>query len=81
MNDVTDDSGVSVESPEAEELRRRIKELEDRLASVDRPGRPTKSSGGSNLTTVLLALLGGMSALMAWPAFLTVRRWVRWWRE
>jgi len=66
---------------EIQQLRDRIKELEDQLASVAKSGREPKHTAAPNRAmSILAAALGAMAALMAGPAFITVRRWVRWWQ-
>lgn len=58
-------------------LRARIAELEAELRS--RPSSSEKKSGGSDGMKVVAAGLGATTVLLAPPAFLTFRRWVRWW--
>lgn len=64
---------------EIEQLRGRIKELEDQLRSRGTPDGPPRRSPSGGGRKILTAGLAATTALMAAPAFITVRRWIRWW--
>jgi hypothetical protein len=66
-------------SDDVQQLRNRIEELEKQLEppQVAAQGEIRASSG--DRLKVVTAALAGVSLLMAFPAFVTVRRWYRWW--
>jgi hypothetical protein len=64
---------------EVDRLRARIKELEDQVRSGDTPDGPPRRSAAGGGMKILTAALAATTALMAAPAFITVRRWIRWW--
>jgi cephalosporin-C deacetylase-like acetyl esterase len=71
--------GGKAETDDVEELKARIADLE---AQLERRAAPSPSSGGGGeAIKVAAAGLGATTVVLAWPAFLTFRRWVRWWRE
>jgi hypothetical protein len=78
-------SGVSAAQPtdvtdEREQLRSRIAELEAQVRTLRADaGHPTSVSG--TIAKALVPVLAVMTALLTWPAFLTLRRWWRWWWE
>ena len=83
MSDVPQASDEKVDTTaELEQLRSKVKELEAQLSSAkSRGGEAKSSSGATRALPAVAAVLGVTSVLMAGPAFVTVRRWVRWWRD
>jgi phage shock protein A len=83
MSDVPQASDEKVDTTaELEQLRSKVKELEAQLDSAkSRAGEAKSSSAGTRALPAVAAVLGVSSVLMAGPAFVTVRRWVRWWRD
>lgn len=66
------------ETDDIDALRARIRELEAELRT--RPATGTKDArGGGDAIKVVAAGLGASTVLLAAPAFVTFRRWVRWW--
>jgi hypothetical protein len=66
-------------SNDVQELLDRIAELEQRLKT--RTDAANKRAGAANPR--LLAVTAGLTAanvVIAYPAYLTVRRWYRWWQ-
>jgi hypothetical protein len=64
------------ETDDVDALRARIRELESELRT--RPAVDAEAGGGDAMK-VVAAGLGVTTVLLAPPAFLTFRRWVRWW--
>ena len=79
MNEPRGRRGIAVgETDDVEQLRARIRELEAELRR--RPEATATQRGGGDGIKVVAAGLGATTAVLAAPAFLTFRRWVRWWR-
>jgi hypothetical protein len=73
---------AATEADEVQQLRARIKELEDQLQSRPTSASASTSSGSaSGALKVLTGGLAAMAALMVVPTYLTLRRWVRWWLQ
>ena len=62
---------------EVERLQARVRELERQLKASKKAAAQPAPGDRSKVVTGVLA---GTTALMAVPAFITVRRWVLWWR-
>jgi hypothetical protein len=82
---MTDTHGARTEGTGATEdvqrLQARIRELEQQLATRDAAARNvTTGSGGNRGLKFVAAALAAVSVVMALPAFLTIRRWIDWWR-
>lgn len=72
--------GLAVaETDDVDALRARIRELEAELRTRPAARDATPSAGGTDAVKVAAAGLGATTVLLAGPAFLTFRRWVRWW--
>jgi hypothetical protein len=68
------------QTAELERLRARIRELEGNIASQNAsPRHPKSRAKTGGLAKALTYMLAATTALMAAPAFITIRRWVRWW--
>jgi hypothetical protein len=67
---------------EIQRLRARVKELETELRSRRSvvTGRGGKAAGGA-LLRLVNAVLVVTTLVMAPAAFITVRRWLQWWRH
>jgi hypothetical protein len=64
-----------------QQLRNRILELEDQLRRGPRSAHDATSEHAANQRLKVVAtFLGATTVLMAPPAFVTLRRWIRWWR-
>ena len=71
----------SGETEDIQRLHDRIAELEQQLSNRDAAARTvTHDKGGNAALKILTAALAAVSVVMALPAFLTVRRWIAWWR-
>ena len=64
-----------------QQMRSRIGELEDQLRSRPTEARnPRPDRAAKKLLRALAAALAAMTVLTAPLAFITVRRWHRWWQ-
>ena len=71
-------AGTGEQTAQIKQLQGRIEELEGELRSRE-AGAAARSPAVSGWGKVLTATLAATTVLMAAPAFITVRRWIRWW--
>jgi len=73
-------AATTTASDDVQQLRDRVAELEKQLepSRASAPGEPAARTG--DRLKVVTAVLAGVSLLMTFPAFVTVRRWYRWWQ-
>jgi hypothetical protein len=82
MTHLPDAQPGTTKAPEdVQQLLNRIKELEQQLGSrAEGAGGLGHAASSGPLLKVLAAGLAAAAALMALPAFITLRRWYEWWR-
>lgn len=65
---------------DVQQLKDRIAELEDQLRSARAESRPDgMNRRGEEALKAVTGASAALNLLLAFPAFLTLRRWWRWW--